>query len=86
MVLIIKLWYQKDIIRIWCQPQRLPKDVPVNLPLIIANPPAPMNHVKYVRAGPGRNTFSNLVRRQYKSFPYDRFQSIGNLAYNYVEE
>ena len=33
-------------------------------------PPAPMNHVKYLRAGPAE---MKLVHRQHKSFPPDRF-------------
>ena len=36
-------------------------------------PPAPMNQVKYLRAGPAEMPFWKLVHRQYKSFPPDRF-------------
>ena len=52
---------------------------------IHVTPPAPMNYIKYLRAGHRRNAFSNLVPRQYKSFPPDRFLSGGNQEHNWVE-
>jgi len=46
----------------------------------------PYESCKIIKGGPRRNAFSNLVHRQYKSFPPDRFLSGGNQEHNWVEK
>ena len=45
----------------------------------------PYEICKIFKGRPRRNAFSNLVHRQYKSFPTDRFLSAGNQEHNWVE-
>jgi len=45
----------------------------------------PYESCKIFKGRPRRNAFSNLVHRQYKSFPPDRFLSGGNQEHNWVE-
>jgi len=45
----------------------------------------PYESCKILKGRPRRNAFSNLVHRQYKSFPTDRFLSGGNQEHNCVE-
>ena len=44
----------------------------------------PYESCKIFKGRPRRNVFSNLVHRQYRSFPPDRFLSGGNQQHNWV--
>ena len=45
----------------------------------------PYESCKIFKGRPCQNAFSNLVHRQYKSFPPDKFLSDGNQEHNWVE-
>jgi hypothetical protein len=51
----------------------------------LRNTDRPYESCKIFKSWPHRNAFSKLVHRQYKSFPLDRFLSVGNQQHNWVE-